>query len=820
MEKKRKLPARAAARAEQMAKKRTITPPQRSVTPATAPEPEPEPVVEKPPPPPLPKAITAGKPLPTVETPQPEDLPSSEYQSIQESGVLAESLVRSRLAWITDGIFERYWTKPTKRKGVVIEDAKNPPKDSMTKLGHVTITVEPHIFEATMYGVKDPKPPPPPPPPATFRPIIQYGPPNGVMPPPPPPPPPPAAPAAPQTPKPASSTNTPTAAAPPSQSQTQPQTNVPNQIPAQSQPPTPTQMQAPPQGQTPVPNHMQAPTQSAVLSQVASQTQFQQSHPPPPQATPSTIPAAPRTAAPPRGMESVLSASAIRPQPAQRPPMATPVVHNQPPRQPPPLQAPGPAPGLPVAVNMKPPGAAPMVAPGVQPGGPSGVPPGAQMANPQARPPVNGAPAPAVSGRPAPGTDPIILTLAERAGEDPHLRDLMKKVAQGEASKIELEQFQRIIDAITVESKRKGQPVGPSADRLLVDGRTVRYFADEVRAILDIVWNSNPKQTSTDLRPPAGSDPLVVLLVKAALDDVKTQELVRRIAENRPQFSDATDLKAILDELRSKIGKETHVQSPVVSTPTNGVIANGSAAASSPTVATPTAATPQHHQQATRSRGPPPPVKPDISAVVFEFAGGTGDRFLFPKFSILEYVPVPSGQQVIASFLIVRKGSKSEYPVADPELDYYQPVTIRLYAPVGRHLDNLARVVAPVDEVRRYMEDVMDKMTRAEYILLAMRLPRGDGREDTTMSDDKSKDAKTEQQTNGAAAKQNLKESTPAPAQPGVLWTSATKLPKPEIRELPPRSRIYSSKMITDSSEEQQYQKFISTVGRKEVDED
>jgi len=87
MERKRKLPARAAARAEQAAKRRTLTPPQRSATPAPPPEPEPTPPVEDVPPP-LPKSITAGKPLPTIDSPQPDDLPSSDFQTVSERYVL------------------------------------------------------------------------------------------------------------------------------------------------------------------------------------------------------------------------------------------------------------------------------------------------------------------------------------------------------------------------------------------------------------------------------------------------------------------------------------------------------------------------------------------------------------------------------------------------------------------------------------------------------------------------------------------------------------------------------------------------------------
>lgn len=78
MERKRKLPARAAARVEQAAKRRHSTP--REPTPPT-----PEPTVdEPPPPPPLPRSVQSGKPLPTVEDAQGDDLSLKEYQSIGE----------------------------------------------------------------------------------------------------------------------------------------------------------------------------------------------------------------------------------------------------------------------------------------------------------------------------------------------------------------------------------------------------------------------------------------------------------------------------------------------------------------------------------------------------------------------------------------------------------------------------------------------------------------------------------------------------------------------------------------------------------------
>lgn len=110
MERKRKLPARAAARIEQAAKKgRTSTPDDyRSATPSSAlngtpvPEEFAEPPYQQPAPPPLPTSIQPGKPLPTVEEPQPEDLSLKDYQTIQERyGTKIIATVLSRLSHLS-----------------------------------------------------------------------------------------------------------------------------------------------------------------------------------------------------------------------------------------------------------------------------------------------------------------------------------------------------------------------------------------------------------------------------------------------------------------------------------------------------------------------------------------------------------------------------------------------------------------------------------------------------------------------------------------------------------------------------------------------
>ncbi|KAK4227314.1 hypothetical protein QBC38DRAFT_196265 [Podospora fimiseda] len=812
---KRKLPARAAARSEQAAKRRNITPTpvqkSKSSTPTPAPEPEQAPAEDAPPP--LPKAVVAGKPLPAVDSPQPDDLPTKDYQTVTESGVLSESLTRSRQTWITDGIFEKYWSKPIKKKGVVIEEPNNPPKESMTKLGQVTITIEPHVFEATMFAVKDPKPPAPPTP-ATPRPILQYGPPNGVMPPPP-------------TPKPVQSVQSaqPVQSAQLAQAVTAPpastdatKSQAKDGAKAQANQPAqpPTQSQAPP----PVVSSTPALTVAAAAAQMPiSQTPAKSNHITPP------IPAVmPRPVASPRGMEAVLSPNTVTPQPPRPPVTVTPAVTHQPPH-PPTVVIPAtstsanPTPAIPKPPITGAP-AAVMGAPTAIMGAPAAV-TGAQATINGAPTTVNSASAATAAGAsgkapPPPGTDPIIMLLAERAGTNSPLRDLMKKVAQGDASKVELERFQLIIDALAIEVKLRDAtgPVAELADKLFVDGRSMRYFADEVRSILNIVLSSNPKQTSADLKPPVDSDPLVVGLVKEALDDMLLRGMAQRVGMGTFELHDLATLKATLDRVYARL-REKQLQQQAASQISNTGTANQkpngapNGAASSPSTPAPQA------QQALRSKGPPPPPKPDISAIVFEFTGGTGDRYLFPKYSILEQVPMPqgSGQQVLCSFLLVRRGSKSEYPQADPELDYYQPITIRLFTPTGRHLDHLSRVVAPQEEVVRYMDGVMDKMTRAEYILLAMRLPRKDGTEteDTDMGGTTNRAPPVKEKESEATDKGRKGAQNPMA---GVLW--ATKPPRVEMRELSSRSRVYAGDAELDGGDEQ-YQRFISTVAGKGV---
>ena len=56
--------------------------------------------------------------------------------------------------------------------------------------------------------------------------------------------------------------------------------------------------------------------------------------------------------------------------------------------------------------------------------------------------------------------------------------------------------------------------------------------------------------------------------------------------------------------------------------------------------------------------------------------------------------------------------------------EYYQPVTMRIISASAKILEPLARVAKPADQVRKYMNEVMDRAERAPEGFLAFRLPR------------------------------------------------------------------------------------------------
>jgi hypothetical protein len=117
----------------------------------------------------LPSKVSDNRPLPSHTEPQPPSLSDDEYQSVVASAVLATSLEQSRLRWVSDGIFDRYWVKPEGGKNGKPPPPNNPDVKGMKPKGECRIRIEPHLFVAEMYveeGVKTPT--------VTKQPMLQY----------------------------------------------------------------------------------------------------------------------------------------------------------------------------------------------------------------------------------------------------------------------------------------------------------------------------------------------------------------------------------------------------------------------------------------------------------------------------------------------------------------------------------------------------------------------------------------------------------------------------------------------------------------------
>ena len=255
-------------------------------------------------------------------------------------------------------------------------------------------------------------------------------------------------------------------------------------------------------------------------------------------------------------------------------------------------------------------------------------------------------------------TDPVIQMLATRAASDPTLKALMKIVASGKATQTQLQDFQKQID--------------------------------ELNQVLQI--RKDPLKSEG---PPKGLPP--------------------------PHTPTATPKSEPTSQARPN--SIASVAPTSASSPATN-LTTGYTAPNLQTMMTKTEPLNQYYSSIPQFVKPKVPYTPkyEPTALVFEFSAGTGDRFLFPRHSILEYLP--GGTQVIASFLITRKGSASTSGTYKPSVEYYQPVTVRLSTSNQRILEPIARILAPIGESREHMEHVMNRMMPAESVFLATQLPR------------------------------------------------------------------------------------------------
>ncbi|KAJ5935208.1 hypothetical protein N7466_004755 [Penicillium verhagenii] len=714
MAEKRKLPARAgrepankkrvseAAASQSHSKKKAATP--------RAPSPPPEPVE-----PLLPSKLKEGEPIPTRRARQPTNLSDKEYQSIAESAVLLTSLERSKKKWLSDGILVRYYTKPKKTKREQIEKL-NPPKESMSKVGLCDVTIGPHRFDAMLYTVKDPAAPLPiqyTPPQGQGR-MVHYGPPNNFQQ---------------YQPHPSNQQRRPYPTGPPGRPQA-------NYSPAPRGPHQPGHAPSPQAGQRPPtqnpPGQPAKPSPDPVIQMLATRA-----------AADPELKALMRVVASSQASQEQLRAfqahidelnAIIKAREPQEKRQQNAV--GAPPQQP---VTPAPqkkAISPPNASQTKPdPGAK---APPHQTSKPQPVVPAQTPAKDSSEnPPASGTPA-TVLVKPQPGVTPQTAS-----------------------------QPQTPVPAQTVQPTSTPQTSGPAIKQEpAIKGATPLQSAPPQPAVLPVGASgpATPAPTTGALQSPA---------VRPTPSNAAQQPTPRPGPPYPPYPQPAYGS-----------------QPPLQSRP------------------------PQYASPAPYYRPPgpaPPPARPSYIAVVFEFTSpltpygnvasghaGSGDRYLFPEYSILEWLP--SEDTILASFLITRKvdpnapfpieaapdpstktakgkgsskskkGDKkgkadkgkegaetpastdatpkiepSEKPSAQPGTpsassepakekevvlkEYWQPVTFRIHATDNRILDPLTRVVKPAEEVRKYMNEIMDRAERAPDGHLAIRLPHEDARE-------------------------------------------------------------------------------------------
>ena len=275
-----------------------------------------------------------------------------------------------------------------------------------------------------------------------------------------------------------------------------------------------------------------------------------------------------------------------------------------------------------------------------------------------------------------------------------------------------------------------------------------------------------------------GTDPIIHMLAQRAATDPHLKALMKVVAAGAASESQLkafqvhiTELKAIrkrkvaemeLEKLRGEAIKEEPDQQYSQTYPQTPVAPYYSPTATSHQLYTPyiqpipgtTTFTPpsiQTPQFPPHTQYPPQPwpiASKQISAptaLAFEFHAAPGDRFLFPRMSILEYLP--GGTSILASFLLIRTLPPNSSSKTAKE--YYQPVTARLSCHDPHVLKPLERVVAGKDEVRSWMESIMKRLPRAEDAYLATRLPRDKGNENLPLAIRQSKTAENPDVPNG-----------------------------------------------------------------------
>jgi hypothetical protein len=324
-------------------------------------------------------------------------------------------------------------------------------------------------------------------------------------------------------------------------------------------------------------------------------------------------------------------------------------------------------------------------------------------------PPATKQPPPPSSGAP----DPVIQMLAQRAQNDHALKQVMKLVASGQADQAQLNYFQGHIDELTKLVKQQQE-----------DAKKQKAQAKQHQQQRPLQQNQN------GVTGPKYSQPI------------------------QPTAQPYGQPPGVAQNMHGYNSPNPRMAAPAYQQPR-----------------------PMYHSPAVPVQPRPPRqvfVPPPLH-VLLEFSQNSADRFLFPKNSILEFDA--KGTTLLASFLVVKKASQllatpatetkrakkadakgkakadpNATPASEtnggapasvkreaaeaststvvikntiPDKEYYQPVTVRFECPTdGSVFNALSRVVAPVEQVQKYMLEVASKAEHIPPSFLAMRLPR------------------------------------------------------------------------------------------------
>ncbi|KAF3483966.1 uncharacterized protein GIQ15_03290 [Arthroderma uncinatum] len=547
----------------------------------------------------LPTKISDSQPLPTLPKPQTQSS-LSEYQTYAESGAVAAALHRSRSKWLHDCLFEKYWTKPSKKKNQPQPTFQNPPKDSMTKLGPFR---RPHSQPPSQQTQQKPMV------------QVQYTPPN---------------------------------------SSSSFHEYHPRQHPNQSTPSKPPNI---------APLHPQAPRQQQLPPQ-------QQPQPPPP------------------------SSNVPPPAPVHQPPPVHPQARNTPQKPP----------------NPPPPG--------------------------------------------KPSADPVIQLLANRAATNPDLRALMRIVADSQADQEQLRAFQAHIDEINAiiasRNPKDSQPHPPpvKTEPLAQMAATPVPAGGVQNRVHTPIASRSPAVTPgpTTYHPPnqhphpSGSPyphpPQGIAPIKAK----NSQKLPP--AQNgcfRPQYpppvpqAPRMDIKGVVFEFILPAGANHGPTGDRYLFPENMILdyfpGNTTVIASFLAIKR---IDPPGSSTETDKKAPAGKVKGKkaklLQAPATPTPGETPSQTPVPQPDTnkdMNNSGVPAAEDPKAADPQDTTEPSSPSKGAKPKVkEYYQPVTLRLHANNPRTLEPLGRVVKSPGEVRDYMNNVMDRIERADIEYLALRLPR------------------------------------------------------------------------------------------------